>query len=301
MSLFKQEKFEGLRKNISQSMANRYEERNYWFHHLYPIVFKYSENANFDDTKATFEEWYSTGEQVSTDDLCGMSHEGVKATYNVVEFNGTVPNNIIPYCASEEIGFCLCSHWIVYHCIIENLHNGNRLFVGTECIKRFETDALNKGTAEELAYVATKINEFKAMCEKPDKAFKNIITPTTIAYIRKYKLLDEETCCRLANIGHGNAICSEYLIKCDLETLKFLITTTLAFIQKVTRQNRELYPHEMVLSKVILENTNLELIKEWFTKKERFSIEINTAVDRHVNMMYYTWRSYMIKKFVSTN
>lgn len=92
----------------------------------------------------------------------------------------------------DFVGTCICSHWIVYHCIIQNINNGRRLIFGTVCIKRFETKHLNEGTAEELSQIADKMREFKQMCEQPDQSFKSIFTPKTIAYMEKYKISKDD-------------------------------------------------------------------------------------------------------------
>lgn len=258
---------------------------NRWMAELFNHVSMWSENKR--EFKATLSEWFATGEIVDTDYLAGLEEEQVKQEFQVQHFNPLEQSFITNW---DFQGYCLCGHWIIYHVVIENILNGNRLFVGTECIKRFETANLNVATAEELNYVAYKITEFKCNCQREDTNFTNIMTKRLLEFINKYNMLDIETQEKLMKIGCGSAICVQYELKCNVEDLMFLIQAILTFIMKVARKKKFDFDYHSIIAKIVLENTNWNIKKEWFEyiKKNNipFKVDINKSVNLHVRCLF---------------
>jgi hypothetical protein len=237
--------------------------------------------------KTTFNEWFAAGEIVDADDIAYMSYEEVKSWFNVAEYNDCMPSTNYQV-SSDHVGSCICSHWIVSHCIIQNQSTGKWLFVGTECIKRFGTKQLNEGTAEELSHIADKMHEFKYMCEHPNQSFRNIFTPKTIAYMQKYKVIDDKTLDKIAQIGCGNTACTQFYMMCSLDDIELIVYNVFKASQKITCSQVVSYNEHDVVTKTVLENTNIDMIQEWFQREEcAYAININRIVNTHVKCMYH--------------
>ena len=90
--------------------------------------------------------------------------------------NDPVPEwKVVPEveCEDDGTGVCICSTPIVYKYCIENKHNGNRLTIGSECVKRWNLEFTCKDCKAPLGNVTQRLLKKNFFCPECTKRKKN--------------------------------------------------------------------------------------------------------------------------------
>lgn len=192
---------------------------------------------------------------VSSDELQFLDEAGAKALYDVDEF---VP--IVMY-GSQPYGHCVCTKEIIWHYRIRNIKNNYKMFIGSDCFEH-----INKAHL----IVSLKQASIDMMClirmiSKPNEFHFKLPSSHTIEYCALNNIItsDEFTFCDNFTNGYKRNDC----LKLNVIQVERIVDIYLKMFRRLSR-NPLIHNADFnqIISNIVLNNTNIKLIEEWYRK-----------------------------------
>ena len=207
------------------------------------------------DYLLAIQDWEDDLCMVTSDELEYLDEAGAKALYDVDEFNPIFRWKDALY------GRCVCTKEIMDHFRIRNTKNNYRMFIGCDCFKHIGKAHLIVQLKQGYVDLKYLVN----MIKKPDEFHFKIPSSLTLDYCFNNNIItvSEHTLCS----GFTNGYKKKDYLRLTVIQIEKVIEIYLKMFRRLTKHatihNADF---NQIISNIVLNNSNLTLIEEWYRK-----------------------------------